>query len=460
MQAAFHTFGCRLNQLETEALADSFKQAGFPVVPLSREAQIFIINTCTVTSKSEQKARGLIRKKSRENPSSIIIVTGCYAQMEEPIINELGPNVFAVPLGDKDLIQDYALSLMPMDRVDLEGKGLLSYTKEWFRDNHRTGDAGQGRFRFVPEDFTYHTRAYLKIQDGCDNSCAYCRVTLARGASVSLELNKVLERAVKLEEQGFSEVTLTGVNIDSYRSTEVNLAGLLGEILDNTKHIRIRLSSLDPDTFTPDLARAVAHERVCPYFHLSVQSGSDHVLTAMNRRYSAEQVLQAVELLRETRDNPFISCDIIVGFPGESEENFQETLSLMGKANFARAHVFPYSPRPGTPAFDRKDSLKQEIITRRASQLRELMAQSQILYTQSWSGKNLEVVWEKKEGNLFLGLSGNYLTCVRQALEKEKHVPSNREIVFVESFDRKKKVLICRTIKYIKKLNNYGKICP
>ena len=158
-----------------------------------------------------------------------------------------------------------------------------------------------------------------------------------------------------LEEKGFAEVTLTGVNIDSYQSGNTGLSGLLLYLLENTSAIRFRLSSLDPDTFTPELARAVAHDRVCPYFHLSVQSGSDHVLEEMNRRYGREDVFRAVALLRETRDDPFISADIIAGFPGETEEMFAETLELMEKARFTRAHVFPYSPRPGTPAFDRKD---------------------------------------------------------------------------------------------------------
>ncbi len=409
MKAAFHTFGCRLNQLETEALADAFRHAGFTLVSSSEEALVYVINTCTVTSKSEQKARGLIRRLSRENPGSVVIVTGCYTEMEEDLIGSLGHNVFAVSLREKDLIQDYALFLVNHSEGD--GDALLSRTQIWFRDNGRSEESAEARFRFVPDDFTYHTRAYVKIQDGCDNACAYCRVTLARGASVSLDREEVLSRVRLLEEKGFAEVTLTGVNIDSYRSGETGLAGLLTYLTENTSVIRFRLSSLDPDTFTAELAGAVAHERVCPYFHLSVQSGSDHVLKEMNRRYGREDVFRAVELLRETKDNPFISADIIVGFPGETEEMFADTLDLMEKARFSRAHVFPYSPRPGTPAFERKDEVQQSLITERTGRLRRMMARSQSDYARSWEGRELDVVWESEADGYLTGISGNYLTC-------------------------------------------------
>ncbi|MBN2628534.1 MAG: tRNA (N(6)-L-threonylcarbamoyladenosine(37)-C(2))-methylthiotransferase MtaB [Spirochaetales bacterium] len=413
MNAAFHTFGCRLNQLETEALADAFRHARFSIVSLEEEALVYVINTCTVTSKSEQKARGIIRRLSRDRGASLIIVTGCYAQMEEDLIDSLGHNVFAVPLREKDLIQDFALYLI--NRTREEGETLLEDARTWFRDNRRSEESPEARFRFVPDDFTYHTRAYVKIQDGCDNACAYCRVTLARGASVSLERETVLERVTLLEEKGFAEVTLTGVNIDSYQSGNTGLSGLLLYLLENTSAIRFRLSSLDPDTFTPELARAVAHDRVCPYFHLSVQSGSDHVLEEMNRRYGREDVFRAVALLRETRDDPFISADIIAGFPGETEEMFAETLELMEKARFTRAHVFPYSPRPGTPAFDRKDGVTQSLVTERTSRLRKAMARSQSNYARSWVGKTLEVIWEKERDGFLFGLSGNYLNCRKAA---------------------------------------------
>ncbi len=413
MKAAFHTFGCRLNQLETEALADGFRHARFDIVPIGEEALVYVINTCTVTSKSEQKARGIIRRLSREYDSSLVIVTGCYAQMEEDLIDSLGPNVFAVPLREKDLLLDFAFYLM--NRPPEEGTAPVEEARSWFRDNRRSDEPPEARFRFVPDDFTYHTRAYVKIQDGCDNSCAYCRVTLARGASVSLDHRAVLERVRLLEEKGFAEVTLTGVNIDSYRSGDTALPGLLLYLLENTSAIRLRLSSLDPDTFTPELARAVSHERVCPYFHLSVQSGSDHVLGEMNRRYGREDVFRAVALLRETKVDPFLSADIIVGFPGETEEMFADTMDLMDRAQFSRAHVFPYSPRPGTPAYDRKDGVTQSLITERTSRLRKAMARSQSRYARSWEGRELDVIWEKEEEGFLFGLSGNYLSCRKPA---------------------------------------------
>lgn len=437
MRAAFHTFGCRLNQLETEALADSFREACFEIVPLSEQAQIYVINTCTVTSKSEQKARGLIRRISRENPGSVIIVTGCYTQMEEESVKALAPRVFAVPLKDKDLIQDYALHLSQADG------DMAEETERWFRENRREKDSGEGRFRFVPSDFIYHTRAYLKIQDGCDNRCAYCRVTLARGPSVSLDKDQVLKRLAYLEERGFGEVTLTGVNIDSYAGGGTDLAGLLDAALARTGRIRIRLSSLDPDTFTPRLARSVAHPRICPYFHISLQSGSDAVLEGMNRRYGRKDVLRAVSLLRETREDPFLSCDVIVGFPGETEQDFLDTLALMDEARFSRAHVFPYSPRPGTEAFGRTDQVARDVITHRASRLREIMADSQGDYGRRWEGRELEVLWEKEEKGVSLGLSGNYLTCLLREGSTGRGRQGTLERVRAVSYDSESGHMTC-----------------
>jgi threonylcarbamoyladenosine tRNA methylthiotransferase MtaB len=349
MKAAFYTLGCKLNQVETEALISAFNEQGVSIVSHDNDADIYVVNTCTVTSKSEQKARRMIRKFSRDNQSSLVIATGCYVQMEEEEVLSLGDNVVTVSLDDKDTILDLAAFI---GSYNFSLNELKSRTILWLQEN-LTSSKGEdsARFRYSPADFNFHSRAFLKIQDGCDNTCAYCRVTIARGDSVSLEADEILKRLNDLSQKGYREVVLTGVNIDSYQSGNINLAVLLQLILDKTEGFRIRLSSLEPDTLTKEMCEVLAHERICPHFHLSVQSGSNRILKLMKRNYTSETIRTAVKQLRSIKDDPFIAADIIAGFPGETEEDLSDSMKIITELNFARAHVFPFSPRPGTEAY-------------------------------------------------------------------------------------------------------------
>ncbi|MBB6480630.1 tRNA (N(6)-L-threonylcarbamoyladenosine(37)-C(2))-methylthiotransferase MtaB [Spirochaeta isovalerica] len=417
MKAAFYTLGCKLNQVETEALVSAFREQGVSIVSSDNQADIYVVNTCTVTSKSEQKARRMIRKFSRDNNSSLVIATGCYVQMEEEEVLSLGDNVVTVSLDDKDTILDLA-AFIGSYRFDL--RELKSRTALWLQEHLATSkpDGGE-RFRYSPADFNFHSRAFLKIQDGCDNSCAYCRVTIARGASVSLDSDEIINRLNQLAGKGYREVVLTGINIDSYQSGDLDLAGLLKKILEETRGFRIRLSSLEPDTLTEQMCGVLADERICPHFHLSVQSGSDVILKAMRRNYTSETIREAVRQLRVVKDDPFIAADIIAGFPGETESDLEESMKIITELNFARAHVFPFSPRPGTEAYDITPKVPERETVLRAARLRKASEESYKSYISRSIGKEAVILLEHCDDNgLWYGFSETYIRFAVENVDK------------------------------------------
>lgn len=410
MNAAFFTLGCKLNQCETEALAEAFERSGFGIVEFSEAADVFVVNTCTVTSKSEQKARRVIRKVSRDYPDSLVLVTGCYAQLEPDLIGELGDNVLSVPLDQKDLILDMADYL---SSGQADGQGLYRSAGFWLETQAPGMEGSQNRFRFSAVDFNFHARAFLKIQDGCDHRCAYCRVCLARGKSVSLKKGILMERLRELEAKGYHEVVLTGVNIDSYRDGDFDLSDLLELMISETGGFRIRLSSLEPETLLSRDLAILSHPRICSHFHVSAQSGSDTVLKRMNRPYAASKVREAVLRLRELKDDPFIAADIIAGFPGESDEEHAETLALLRELDFSRIHVFPFSPRPGTAAWDMKPVVPERITGSRTEDIRRISSDSYQRYLEARRGTVLNVLLEEEKsssGKMYWeGTSDNYI---------------------------------------------------
>jgi len=429
MNFALHTLGCKLNQLEGEALADAFQKAGFTLA--TQGPGIIIINTCTVTSKADQKCRRLIRKALRDNPDSCVIVTGCYANLDPAEIaaleDEGGVRRLFVAGGGQggptksDLLDLPAYIHETMARSP--NIALLKILEEYINhgatrrnEDPRTKTSvflrGFSSFDFQPEAFTFHSRGYLKIQDGCDNACAYCRVHLARGPSVSLPPEDALERLRLCEERGCPELMITGVNITQYRYSDVDFAGLLAYLLEGSATIALRLSSLEPEAIDERLASVLAHPRIRPHFHLSVQSGSDAVLGAMGRAYTAQTVEHAAALLRGVKDNPFLAGDIIAGFPGETESDFAQTRALCDRINFAWIHAFPFSPRPGTPAFTLKNSVCERDITRRVEALTQLALQGRRRYAQSWIGRELSAVVEKGPANQCRAVAENYLKLI------------------------------------------------
>jgi threonylcarbamoyladenosine tRNA methylthiotransferase MtaB len=261
----------------------------------------------------------------------------------------------------------------------------------------------------------------LKVQDGCDHRCAYCRVPLARGASLSLDPPLAVRRAVLLEQAGYREVVLTGVNISAWRSGEEGLGRLLEALLEATSTARFRLSSLEPETIKPALVEVLRHPRICPHFHLPVQSGSDRLLAAMRRRYRAEQVRRAAGLLRAARAEPFLAADLIAGFPGESEQDFQATFELAESLGFAKLHVFPFSPRPGTAAMRLGGRVPERVRDERAGALTRLSDRLARAYRRCWVGREVEVVLERRRagGSAWRGFSGNYLPCAVRGVPEE-----------------------------------------
>lgn len=417
MRVAFYTLGCKLNQSESEALASSFKSRGFFIGRHDEEADLFIVNTCTVTSKAEQKARRIIRHLARRNPDAAVIVTGCYAQLNAAELQELSPNVITLGHDRKYQLLDLAECLR---KAPAEVWSCIEGFLKEPADTH-------GIFRFDADTYSFHSRAFLKIQDGCDHQCAYCRVRLSRGASVSLGPDEVITRARHLAASGYRELVLTGVNITAYRDPadrHFRLPQLIRRMTSLPDTFRIRLSSLEPEMISEDLLDAAAHPRICSHFHLPVQSGSDRILKAVHRPYTADKLRAAAAGLRRIKDDPFLAADVIAGLPGESDEDFEASLSLVKELRFAALHVFPFSPRPGTELSRPRHPVPERIAGERAAALRGLADKLHADYLRRWVGRQVEVLPEEPVmiggEKYWHGLTENYLRVYIPAAEAER----------------------------------------
>lgn len=406
MKVFVYTLGCKLNQCESEAIADAFAHEGFIVAGADEGADLYVVNTCTVTTKAEQKARRMIRKYAAEKQHPVVLVTGCYAQMEAREIESLGERVVVVSLDEKPALLHLprALANRLVAHIDL-----LSAIRQCV-SSIKEEPAGVTPFDYDAASFSFHSRAFLKIQDGCDNSCAYCRVSIARGKAVSLDHEEVAKRCLALEGNGFAEIVLTGVNISAYRSGELGLDGLLRLLLAQVdSHTRIRLSSLEPDKLDDRLIDVFSDGRIQPHFHLPVQSASDEVLKRVNRHYDVEQLARSVESLRKVKDDPFIAADMITGLPGEDDLQFERSLEMIKALDFSQLHVFPFSPRPQTALFGAKDRVPESVRDQRAKVLRDVSAIHFRRYMERQIGKDACVLLEELRGDLWYGLTGNYL---------------------------------------------------
>lgn len=392
MRVFAYTLGCRLNQCETEAVLDSFSQAGWEIVKESKDAELIIVNTCAVTSKAEQKARRMIRLFSKE--ASCVIVSGCYAQSDSKTLESLGDNVVVFSLDDKPSLLSIASYLSPPSELSLMER-VRSFT---FRDRNA--------FSYNPSSFSYHSRAYIKVQDGCDNSCGYCKTTIVRGASRFLPSDEVVERVLKLEKEGMKEVMLTGVNLTNYDHAGEGLGGLLEKILSAVgDDIRFRLSSMEPDGVDDRLLEQIADRRVFPHFHIPIQTASPRLLEIIGRRYSIEHVEYIIKTLRRIKDDPFIAADVIAGLPGESDEDDEITYRFLEDNDFSALHVFPYSPREGTPLYSSPLFVEERKRDERALRLRKLSVRQNRFYMERQKGKRCEIIAEKNGE----GTTGNYL---------------------------------------------------
>ena len=403
MKVGFYTLGCKLNQTETEAIVDAFVSCGNEAVSLQEEADLYVINTCTVTSKSEQKARRVIRHLLETYPHARVLVTGCYAQLEGEQLRLLGDRVVVVPGSVKDVLLDLPRHIEGNDSL------LQEMMETGAFDTFPMGT--EHAFRFFSPRYKFHSRGFLKIQDGCDHRCSYCRVRLARGPSSSLPWEQVKERFLGLASRGYKEIVLTGLNISQYRWEGKNLGDLLQMLLELPTNLRIRLSSLEPEGITPSFLDAVRENHICPHFHLSVQSGSDSILQRMRRPYTAKTVQSVIEALRKIKADPYMAADFIVGFPGETDAQYEETLRFIQANAFTDLHLFPFSPRPGTEAYELKPRVPERVTRQRLEELSALSATFFRAYVERQVGQIREVLLEKNDPDRgWEGTSENYLS--------------------------------------------------
>ena len=399
MKVYIYTLGCRVNQCESEAIAESFAKRGHTVLDSHTEADLIIVNTCTVTTKAEQKARREIRLFAKTSP---VLVTGCYAQVNPKEIEALADNVVVLPLLRKPELLGLAAFMDGHEESDI-----LCAIREFSKEQRE----GYGSlFDFAPSQFSYHSRSYLKIQDGCDNNCGFCRVHIARGPSRSLDADLVVKRALDIQDKGYHEIVLTGVNLTMYDHTGRGLGGLLEKLLAAVgPDMRFRLSSLEPDHIDDLLLEQLKDPRMQPYFHIPIQSAADKVIKRINRTYDSRHLEYVITRLREIKDDPFLACDIITGLPGEGDEEFEISRSFLERHGFALMHVFPFSPRPDTALYRAKDRVPENVRDDRALVLRELSAKLNAAYVGRQVGKEAEIILEGRRLGHWHGLTGNYM---------------------------------------------------
>ena len=401
MKVAFSTLGCRVNVYESEAMAEKFIREGYEVVDASEAADVYVINTCTVTNMGDKKSRQIISRARRLNENSIIAVVGCYSQIAPKEVSEI-PGVDVV-LGtrNKGDVVYY------VNKAKDEGKSQV----------HVEGVLKNKKFEELNiEEYQDKTRAFLKIQDGCNRFCTYCIIPYSRGSVCSKDPKKVLEEVNKLAEHGFKEIILSGIHTASYGldlEGNVNLIDIIEEIEKVEGIERIRIGSIEPAFFTPEVIEKIKKfNKLCPHFHLSLQSGCDSTLKRMNRRYTAQEYADSVELLRETMPDVSITTDVIVGFPGETEEEFNETYEFLKNIKLTKTHVFKYSPRKGTKASDMQDQIDGSIKEKRSKLLIELSNKNEKEFIEKFIGTEMDVLIEteaKGQEGMYEGYTRNYI---------------------------------------------------
>ena len=390
-RVALDSVGCKLNQAEIELLARQFAEAGYRLALPGDKADVYILNTCTVTHIADRKSRHLLRMARRRNPDARLVATGCYAEQSPRQLAQI--EGVDLVLGNEQ--KQHLLRL-------LEESGFLS------RPVSRESGCRYNGFR---------TRAFIKVQDGCRNFCTYCVVPLVRRGEISVPVEQVIAEVNQRVASGAKEAVLTGTEVGSYSYAGVNLKGLLERILVETAVTRLRLSSLQPQEIYPEFIRLWDDGRLCPHFHLSLQSGSDGVLRRMKRRYSTAVYQQAVSLIREVVPEVAVTTDIIVGFPGETDDEFQESYDFCRRMEFARIHVFPYSPRRGTEAAHMPNRVPDKVKKQRSQQMLALAEASALNFRQWFLGRAMPVLWEKQSGGVWSGLADNYIKVYAESSE-------------------------------------------
>ena len=398
MKVAFYTLGCKVNQYETNAMIQEFLKAGYDIVEFHEEADIYVINTCTVTNMSDKKSRQMIRRTKQLNPNSIVVAVGCYAQVAKEKLEEI-PDVDII-LGTN------------------EKNNIISYVEEYRKSNQKEEAISDVLHQkeyldFGEVTYTDKTRAVIKVQDGCDRFCSYCIIPYARGRVRSRSVESIVQEVKAIAQKGLKEIVITGIHIASYGKDlkeDITLIDLLEELdkIDGIK--RIRLGSLEPTIITEEFMKRLANlEHICDHFHLSLQSGCNETLKRMNRRYTVEEFEEVVKRIRNYYPKAALTTDIIVGFPGETEKEFEKTYQFLEKIDFYKMHVFPYSPRKGTKAAVMQNQITKQIKEERSKKLIALSDENEKRQNEAYIGKEVEVLFEEKEGYYEKGHTTNYM---------------------------------------------------
>lgn len=419
-KAALHNLGCKVNAYETEAMQHLLEEAGYEIVPFTQKADVYVINTCSVTNMADRKSRQMLHKAKKNNPDSIVVAAGCYVQTsEKEVLNDLSVDIVIGNDRKHDLVrllEEYSLDSVN-DTVDDINDGKHDF-EELFIDQTKE-----------------HTRAFIKVQDGCNQFCSYCIIPYARGRVRSRRFENVIAEVERLAANGFKEVVLTGIHLSSYGVDFEEATGLLELIqaVNAVKGIeRIRLGSLEPKIVTEHFASELSKlDKICPHFHLSLQSGCDATLKRMNRKYTTKEYERGCELLRKYFVHPAITTDVIVGFPGETEEEFEQTKAYLEHIHFYEMHIFKYSKRKGTRAAVMPDQIYEQIKAARSEKLIALGHDMSKEFRKFYIGKNEEVLFEEKavigDKEYFVGYTKEYVKVAKKTDENlENQIVSGR----------------------------------
>ena len=416
-KVALHNLGCKVNAYETEAMQEMLENHGYEIVPFKEGADIYIINTCTVTNMADRKSRQMLHRAKKLNPNAIVVATGCYVQAQEK--NGDTDECIDIIIGNnkkKDLIEILE-NHIPKSVID------INHTKE-YEEMHLSKTAE-------------HTRAYIKVQDGCNQFCTYCIIPFARGRVRSRAKEDVIREVTDLAKGGYKEVVLTGIHLSSYGVDleNENLLSLILAVHEVEGIQRIRLGSLEPRIITEEFARTIAGlPKICPHFHLSLQSGCDETLRRMNRRYTSDEFYEKCQLLRKYFDKPALTTDVIVGFPGETEEEFEKSKAFVDKVDFYETHIFKYSKRQGTKAAVMEGQIPEQVKTMRSNIMLAMDEQKREKYETEFVGKNVEVLFEEKiTKNDVCFWVGHTKEYVKIALQSEEDLQNRLANVRIES---------------------------
>lgn len=405
LKVALHNLGCKVNAYETEAMAQKLEDAGYEIVPFNEKADVYIINTCSVTNMADRKSRQMLHKAKKMNEDAVVVAAGCYVQTAtEKLLEDLSVDILIGNNKKKDIVEE-------LQKYFDDNK----YNKNVI-DINATNEYEELELATVTE----HTRAYIKIQDGCNQFCSYCIIPYARGRIRSREFDNIRQEVTELAKKGFKEIVLTGIHLSSYGNNENKLIDVVEMIAGIEGVERIRLGSLEPNIVTEDFAKRLSKvEKICPHFHLSMQSGCDNTLKRMNRHYTSDEYFEKCELLRKYFDNPAFTTDVIVGFPGETQEDYEISREFVKKVRFSELHVFKYSKRDGTVAAKMENQIPEPVKTERSEDLIKVGENLTMEYRRKFIGKKVSVLFEEiinvAGENYWVGHTKEYIKVIMKS---------------------------------------------